>query len=268
MEKALNQLKNKKLFLLDMDGTLYLDHQLIEGTLAFLDTLKKQNKRGIYVTNNSSKSVLDYVKKLSNLGIISNETDFYTSSMATARYLNEFHDGQKVYCMGTESLKAELRSKGIQIANNKEDQVEVVLLGYDTELSSQKLYDVCWLLKQDLPYLATNPDYVCPVEFGFVPDCGSFAEMIHHATKKTPLFIGKPHPRMIEYAIEASNYSKAETVIIGDRIYTDILSGINANITTICVLSGETTLEDINMSAIKPDYILNSIKDLYNIIKN
>ncbi len=268
MDKNINQLKNKKLFLLDMDGTLYLDHQLIEGTLDFLETLKKQNKRGIYVTNNSSKSVLDYVKKLGNLGIHANETDFYTSSMATARYLNEFHPGKKVYCMGTESLKLELKSKGIQIANDREDQVEVVLLGYDTELTSQKLYDVCWLLKKDLPYLATNPDYVCPVEFGFVPDCGSFAEMIHHATKKSPIFIGKPHPRMIEYAIEATHYSKADAVMIGDRIYTDILSGINANITTICVLSGETTLEDINRSAIKPDYILDSIKDLYEIIKN
>jgi HAD superfamily hydrolase (TIGR01457 family) len=267
MNQDLKQLKTKKLFLLDMDGTLYLDHQLIDGTIPFLDTLKKQNKRGIYVTNNSSKSVIDYVKKLSSLGIDSTEKDFYTSSMATARYLNEFHFGKTVYCMGTASLKEELNSKGIKIAKDKDDFVDVVLIGYDTELTSQKLYDVCWLLKQDLPYIATNPDYVCPVEFGFVPDCGSFADMIYNATKKRPIFIGKPHPRMIEYAIEASGYSKKDAVIIGDRLYTDILSGINANITTICVLSGETTLKDIQQSDIKPDFILDSIQTVYDIIK-
>lgn len=268
MNQDLNRLKSKKLFLLDMDGTLYLDHHLMDGTLPFLQTLKKQNKRGIYVTNNSSKSVQDYIVKLSTLGIDSTETDFYTSSMATARYLNEFHSGKTVYCMGTKSFIRELSSKGIKIAKNKDDNVEVVLIGYDTELTSQKLYDVCWLLKQDLPYIATNPDYVCPVEFGFVPDCGSFADMIYNATKKRPIFIGKPHPRMIHYAIEASGYSTNETVIIGDRLYTDILSGINANITTICVLSGETTLEDIKRSDIKPDYILESIQTVYDIIKD
>lgn len=260
-------LKTKKLYLLDMDGTLYLDHQLIDGALSFLYTLKQQKKRGIYVTNNSSKSVKDYVVKLASLGINSTEEDFYTSSMATARYLNEFHPGKTVYCMGTKSLKEELVSKGVKIAKDKDDHVDVVLIGYDTELTSQKLYDVCWLLKQDRPYIATNPDYVCPVEFGFVPDCGSFADMIYNATKKRPIFIGKPHPRMIEYAIEATGYSKADAVIIGDRLYTDILSGINANITTICVLSGETTLEDIKQSDIKPDYILDSIQTVFDIIK-
>lgn len=267
MNQDLNALKSKKLFLLDMDGTLYLGKRLFEGTLAFLDTLKKQNKCGIYVTNNSSKSVQDYVIKLSALGIDSKADDFYTSSMATARYLLENHPGKTVYCMGTKSLIQELKSKGIRIADSIDDPIDVVLIGYDTELTSQKLYDVCWLLQQDIPYIATNPDYVCPVEFGFVPDCGSFADMIYNATKKRPIFIGKPHPRMIEYAIEASGYSKADAVIIGDRLYTDILSGINANITTICVLSGETSLADINQSEFKPDFVLESIQTLYDIIK-
>lgn len=261
-------IKSKNLFLLDMDGTLYLEHHLLDGTLDFLNELKKQNKRAIYITNNSSKSVDDYIIKLRTLGIESTNEDYYTSSMATAHYLNEYHPNKTVYCMGTESLKTELRKAGIKIAKDKDDSVDVVLLGFDTELTHQKLRDVCWLLKKDLPYLATNPDYVCPVEFGYVPDCGSFAEMLRHATKKMPLFIGKPNPRMIEYAIDSLNYTKAETLVIGDRLYTDILSGKNANVSTVCVLSGETTIEDIRKSDVIPDFIFNSVKDIYQIIKS
>lgn len=262
-----DELKTKKLFLLDMDGTLYLDHHLFDGTIDFLNELKKQNKRGIYITNNSSKSVKDYVVKLRQLGIEATENDFYTSSMATAHYLNEYHAGQTVYCMGTESLKTELRNQGIKIAKDKDDHVEVVLLGFDTELTHQKLRDVCWLLQKDLPYLATNPDYVCPVEFGYVPDCGSFAEMLFYAIKKKPMFIGKPNPRMIEYAIELAGYQKEDAVVVGDRLYTDILSGKNANVSTICVLSGETTLGEIHQSDVLPDFVIPSIKEIYQIIK-
>ena len=133
------------------------------------------------------------------------------------------------------------------------------MMGFDTELTFQKLEDACKILNNDVEYVATNPDWVCPTEYGYVPDCGSVSEMIYNATKKRPKFIGKPQPDMINYAVEKSGFSKEEASIIGDRLYTDIASGINAGISTIFVLSGEGTLRDIDEMNIKPDFI----KELY-----
>ena len=251
-----------KLFLLDMDGTIYIDNHLIDGTLDFLDYINQINGRKIYITNNSSKSVLDYVKKLTTLGINATPSDFFTSSMATTFYLNENYKDKLIYVMGTASLIKELSSGGVRTTTNLKDPVEVVLLGYDTELTYKKLEDVCILLKQDLPYIATNPDMVCPTSYGYAPDCGSFADMIYNATKKRPFFIGKPNPMMLQYAVSMANVTLEETIVIGDRLYTDIASGKNAGITTVCVLSGEATLDDIQLSDIKPDFIFPSVKEL------
>lgn len=264
--KSLDSLKEKQLFLLDMDGTIYLDHTLFEGTLPFLNEVKNSGRKVMYITNNSSRSVTDYVQKLKNLGIDSQESDFFTSSMAMSMFLLEKHPGKRVYCMGTKSLKKELRSAGIEVTDDAKDHVEVVVLGYDTELTYQKLMDVCWLLKKELPYLATNPDYVCPVEFGYAPDCGAMSEMLRYATEKMPLFIGKPDPTIILKAMEKSGYSSRKTVVIGDRLYTDIKSGINAGVTTICVLSGETSLADINNSEFMPDYVVPSISTIWEVL--
>ena len=148
-------------------------------------------------------------------------------------------------------------------------KTECIVMGFDTELTFQKLHDVSYLLltQPELPYIATNPDWVCPTSFGYVPDCGSFAEMLRHATGKTPTFIGKPMPEMIYLAMEKFGYTKDETVIVGDRIYTDIASGFNAGVDTVLVLSGESTREDAAASEKKPTYILENIRELYNIIK-
>jgi len=265
-ERMINKMKQdfsiKKIFLLDMDGTIYIDNHLIDGTLDFLEYIKQIGGRSIYITNNSSKSVLDYVKKLSSLGIHASPSDFFTSSMATALYLKENYPNKLVYVMGTVSLVQELTSSGISVTTKRTDPIDVVLLGYDTELTYQKLEDVCILLNQDLPYIATNPDMVCPTAYGYAPDCGSFADLIYNATKKRPFFIGKPNPMMLIYAIAYTNANIDEAMIIGDRLYTDIASGKNAGITTVCVLSGEATVEDIAQSEIKPDYVFPSVKEL------
>ncbi|MDD3122622.1 MAG: HAD-IIA family hydrolase [Candidatus Izemoplasmatales bacterium] len=261
-DKNKQNLFQKKLFLLDMDGTIYIDNHLIDGTLDLLSYINQINGRSIYITNNSSKSVLDYVKKLSSLGINATPGDFFTSSMATSFYLKENYKDKLVYVMGTASLIKELSSGGVRTTTDLKDPVEVVLLGYDTELTYSKLEDVCILLKQDLPYIATNPDMVCPTSYGYAPDCGSFADMIYNATKKRPYFIGKPNPMMLQYAVSMANATLGETMVIGDRLYTDIASGKNAGISTVCVLSGEATLEDVNLSDIKPDYVFPSVKEL------
>ncbi|HAL63600.1 MAG TPA: haloacid dehalogenase [Clostridiales bacterium] len=256
-------LKDKKLFLLDMDGTIYLGNTIFDGTLDFLDYVKKIGGRYMFLTNNSSKSVNKYVEKLEKLGISATPNDFFTSTDATIMYLN-CKNFKKIYAFGTKSFKEQLSNAGFNITDKLEEGIDCLLIGFDTELTFQKLEDACKILNNDIEYIATNPDWVCPTEYGYVPDCGSVCEMIYNATKKRPKFIGKPEPDMINYAIEKSGFTKEEAVIIGDRLYTDIASGINASISTVFVLSGEGTLEDVEKMNIKPEYIYENIKELYN----
>ena len=145
----------------------------------------------------------------------------------------------------------------------------MIVMGFDTELTFQKLHDVSYMLltRKDIPYIATNPDYVCPTEFGSVPDCGSVCDMLYNVSKRRPIFIGKPSSLMPSLAMEKTGYTKEETVVIGDRIYTDIKSGLNAGATTILVLSGETTREILEASEDKPHYIMESAKELLEILK-
>ena len=255
-----------KLYLFDMDGTLYLGDRLYDFTIELLDTLKKNGRKYLFMTNNSSKSVEDYVKKLAKLGIAATREDFITSSQATAYYLHKYHEGQTLYVCGTESLKQELRSEGFAITTDL-SQVECIVMGFDTELTFQKLHDVSYLLltHPDIPYIATNPDLVCPTEFGSVPDCGSVCGMIFNATGKRPTVIGKPSPLMPELAMERWGYRKEETCVVGDRIYTDVKSGLNAGITGILVMSGETTPEILAASEDKPHLVL---ADAGEILKN
>ena len=259
---------SKKLYLFDMDGTLYLGNRLYDFTLELLDTLKKTGRSYLFMTNNSSKSVEDYVKKLEKLGISATREDFMTSSQATAFYLHKHHEGQKLYVCGTESLKEELRMEGFTVTANI-DEVECIVMGFDTELTFQKLHDVSYLLltRPELPYIATNPDYVCPTEFGSVPDCGSVCDMIYNATKKRPIVIGKPSPLMPQLAMEKLGIRKEETCVVGDRIYTDVKSGLNAGITGILVLSGETTREILEASADKPHLVLEDASEILAALK-
>ena len=251
MEK--NEILQKiKLFLFDMDGTLYLGDRLYDFTLELLQTIRKTGRRYLFMTNNSSKSVEDYIKKLATLGIQANRDDFITSSQATAYYLKENFLNHRLYVCGTESLKAELRREGFTVTEEL-SEVDCIVMGFDTELTFKKLEDVSRLLltREDLPYIATNPDYVCPTEFGSVPDCGSVCDMIFNATGKRPVVIGKPSPLMPQLAMAKYGYTCAETAVVGDRIYTDVKSGLNAGITGILVLSGETTPAILAESALK-----------------
>ena len=261
-------LRSMKLFLFDMDGTLYLGDRLYSFTTELLQTIRQKGGKYLFMTNNSSKSVEDYIKKLHKLGIESTREDFITSSQATAYYLHKYHEGQKLYVCGTESLKAELRMEGFTVTENM-DEVECIVMGFDTELTFQKLQDVSYLLltKKDLPYIATNPDLVCPTEFGSVPDCGSVCIMIENATGKKPVVIGKPSPLMPELAMERLGIPKEQTCVVGDRIYTDVKSGLNAGITGILVMSGETTPQILAESADKPHLVLEDAGEILAAIR-
>lgn len=256
-------LKNQNLFLFDMDGTLYLGEQLYSFTKELLGTIREKGKKYLFMTNNSSKSVADYVKKLERLGIEATEEDFITSSQATAYYLKLHHANDKLYVCGTNSLKEEFRKHGFVITEEL-DEVDCIVMGFDTELTFKKLEDVSKLLltRESIPYIATNPDYVCPTEYGSVPDCGSVCDMIYNATKKRPIVIGKPEALMPELAMRQHGYTKEETTVIGDRIYTDIKSGLKAGVNTILVLSGETTQEILDASEEKPHMVMQNASEM------
>lgn len=263
-----NAVKHLKLYLFDMDGTLYLGNRLYDFTKELLQTIKTNGARYMFMTNNSSKSVSDYIIKLKKLGIDAEYDDFITSSQATAHYLKKHHSGKRLYVCGTESLKTELRKEGFEITEDIA-ATECVVMGFDTELTFKKLRDISEMLcTRDLPYIATNPDYVCPTEFGSVPDCGSIADALYNATGKRPVFIGKPEPLMPQLAMEKTGYNCSQTAVVGDRIYTDIKSGINAGAVTMLVMSGETTHEILKRSADKPDIVLESAAEILRALKN
>lgn len=260
------KLKDKKLFLLDMDGTIYLDNNLFDGTLDFLDYVKKIGGRYMFVTNNSSKSVDKYVEKLASLGIKSDELDFFTSTDATIEYLKDKHY-KKIYAFGTSSFVAQLNGADYNITTELSDDIDCLCMGFDTELTFKKLDDACILLNRGVDYIATNPDWVCPTWYGSVPDCGSIAQILHTATGRMPRFIGKPQPEMLLLATQKAGFDKKDAVMIGDRLYTDIKSGIIAGIDTIFVLSGEGTLEDLKKSEEKPTYVFDNIQKVYESIR-
>lgn len=258
-------LSSKRLFLLDMDGTIYLDDTLFDGTLDFLNKVRELGGRYLFLTNNSSKSSEKYVEKLARIGIESTVDDFLTSTDVTIAYILNNYPGKKFYIVGTESFREQLSKSGINTTTELDDDVYGIVISNDQELTFKKLDDASKLLtEREVIYLATNPDWVCPTAYGYVPDCGSFCEMLARATGKRPFFIGKPEPEMIYAAMKKFGYKKDEALMVGDRLYTDIASGYNAGVDTVFVLSGEGTLFDLESSDVKPTYVMKNIRELYN----
>ena len=260
-------LKDKRLFLLDMDGTIYLDEELFDGTIDFLNHVKAIGGRYLFLTNNSSRGVGAYIEKMARLGIEAVGEDFLTSVDATIIYLKENHPGQLCYVSGTGTFKKQLSDSGIAVTDKLSDDVEVLVHGFDRELTFQKLEDSCILLNRGVPFIATNPDWVCPTWYGSVPDCGSVCRMLETATGRKPRFIGKPQPEMALLAMEKFGCSKEQTILVGDRLYTDIACGVNAGIDTAFVLSGEGTMEDLKTSEAQPAMIFDNIRAMLNAMK-
>lgn len=257
---------NKKLFLFDMDGTIYIDNTLFDKTIEFLKYIKDTNRRYMFLTNNSSKGVSDYIKKMKKLGIDSVETDFLTSVDATKEYLRGKY--KKIYVFGTVSLKEDLAKSGLTVTDTVEEGIDCLLIGTDPQLTFKKIEDACILLRDNISYIATNPDMVYPSWYGFAPDCGSIAELIYHSTGKRPYVCGKPQPAMVNLALKKTGFSKDDAVIIGDRIDTDIACGVNAGIDSAMVLTGASTAEDALNCERKPAYIFESIDEIYSLFNN
>lgn len=261
------RLKKKKLYLLDMDGTLYIGNKLFKATTMFLSYIKRTGGKYYFLTNNSSKCAADYVAKLQSLGIEAEEDEFITSVQATIEYLRTEHPGESVFLVGTDSFRRELREAGIDLRGKPDPDVSVLVVGYDTELNYEKLRAACLLLRrEEVAYLATNPDWVCPSEEGDLPDCGSICQLLEKATGRKPVVIGKPAVYMVEMALRRSGLTKDDALIIGDRLYTDIACGEAAGIDSAFVLSGEGTIADIQGSDVKPTYTFDGIGELIRTV--
>ena len=242
------ELSEKNLFLFDIDGTVSIGEKFIPGGHELLDYIKNTGKKYIFITNNSTRGTKSYIDKFRRMGLETDGMNFVTAATASLRYLSERYKGKKIYTVGTKSFIDELRAGGMIITEKFESGIDCVLVGFDNELTYRKIENACRILSEsEADFLATNPDLVCPAPFGFVPDCGSICRMITEAVGREPVFLGKPERLIIDICLEISGCSADETVIVGDRLYTDILSGIKSGIDTAAVLTGETDRQEISL---------------------
>jgi len=253
-------LSKVKCFLLDMDGTFYLGNQLLPGSLDFLDACESTGRSTLFLTNNSSKSADQYIQKLKNMGVRERFLRVLTSGHAAATYaLRTFH-GKKAFLLGNNTLKKELIELGLEIDNEHPDYV---LIAYDTTLDYEKMTRVCDFVRAGLPYIATHPDFNCPTETGFAPDIGAIIAFIEASAGRRPdIILGKPYQGIVEEALRLTGLRTDELAMVGDRLYTDIATGVNFGMTSILVLSGEATKEDMETSPIKPHLVFDRLCDM------
>lgn len=262
-------LKDKKLFLFDIDGTLAVGDTLYEGSAELLAHIESIGGKAYYITNNSTKSGLDYVEKFRKAFHLETTEDlFITSGYMTIRFLRENYASSKIFVLGTQSFITELRKNDLQVTEVAEEGIDCVIVAYDSELNYQKLIEVCKVLSTtDVPFYATNPDLCCPTYFGFIPDCGAICNMITESTGKKPIYLGKPSKEVVELCLSLSGFTKEETLVVGDRLYTDIACGINGDVDTCVVFTGEATREDLVNTHYKPTYQFENVRELFGACK-
>lgn len=249
-----------KAFLFDLDGTLYLGEKLIGNAARTLETLREMNKKVVFLTNNSSKTELQYCEKLTKLGLFQEGDIIYTSAKATAFYLNTHYPKKKIYLVATEAVKEEFVKSGILLS---ESEPEVAVLSYDVELTFEKIKKFDYFLKHGVVFLATHADDVCPAEDSSLPDVGSFLAMFERSSGRKPdRIIGKPNTDMAKGVAAATGFKESELCMVGDRMYTDIRFANNNGLKSILVLSGETNLLNMRDFPDTPDLILPNVCEL------
>lgn len=258
-------LKNKKLFLFDIDGTIAVDDTLYEGSFDLINYIDSIGGKSVYITNNSTKSVSDYIKKFEKWNIKTDVTNFVTASTAACEFLLKNFKNKKIFACATNSFVHEMKSFGLNVTEEECDNISCVVVGFDNELTYQKASLTCKILQtQDVEYIATNPDLCCPVSFGTVPDCGAICKMIECAVNRKPYFVGKPNRIIVDKCVKESGFSYDETIVVGDRLYTDIACGINAGVETAVVFTGEAKAEDLRDTHFRADYCFENIKCFYD----
>lgn len=259
-------IKNKKLYIFDMDGTIYLGGIPFDFAKRFIKNLRASGRRVLFFTNNASHTSPFYLNKLERLGFEPREDEIMTSGDVTLEYLKRYRAGKSVYMVATDELVEEYAAKGIKLVNGESDpeSADIVITSFDTTLTYEKLNIACRLIRNGAEYLSTHPDFNCPTENGFIPDSGAIAALVTASTGKTPTYFGKPYKETIEMIGEATGFDNSEMCIFGDRLYTDIALGKSFGVTSVLVLSGETTEEDVDaaLEKDKPDFAFASLDDV------
>ena len=257
-------IKNKELYIFDMDGTVYLGGKPFDYAIKFIKNLKDSGKRVLFFTNNASHTDEFYIAKLRRLGFDVNEDEIMTSGDVTAEFLLRHRAGKSVYLVGVDELVADFKKKGINLIDGKGDVSDVVVTSFDLTLTYEKLDNACRLIRNGAEFLSTHPDFNCPTETGFIPDSGAITAFITASTGKLPSYFGKPYRETIEMISEATGVDRENMCIFGDRLYTDIALGKKFGVTSVLVLSGETQPEDVMAAdeADKPDFVFDSLKEV------
>ena len=260
MNKKKKAVEDIKLFVLDMDGTFYLGNKIIPGSLEFLKKVKDTGRDFIFFTNNSSKSVSLYIEKLARMNCNISREGIMTSGDVTTEFLNTNRKGKSVFLMGTAALYEEFRNAGIDLVYD--NQPDIVVAAFDTELTYDKLEKACTYIRNGAEFLATHLDINCPTEDGFIPDCGAMCACISLSTGKKPRYLGKPFPETVDMVTSKTGYKKSEIAFVGDRLYTDVATGVNNGSHGLLVLSGETKPEDLKKSETVPDAVFKDLAEI------
>ena len=259
MDNKKEAMSDVLLYVLDMDGTIYLGKNLIEGSLDFIEKVREVNKNFIFFTNNSSKTSLFYKDKLAKMGCNVEEKDIMTSGDVTIEFLKTNYSGKKVFILGTPLLEDSFKDNGIELV---EDNPDIVVVAFDMTLTYEKLEKACTFIRNGATFLATHLDINCPTEDGFIPDCGAMCELITKSTGVLPKYLGKPCPETIDMVLSITGFKKEEVAFVGDRIYTDVATGVNNGAKGFLVLTGETKIEDVDISSVRPTCVYDSLKEM------
>ena len=252
-----SHIKNIKLFVLDMDGTIYLGENILPGAIEFVKNTRESGRKVVFFTNNASKNPNNYVEKLNRMGFGAVREDVITAGDVTIEYLKRHRPGEAVYLVGTPALEQSFKDAGIILS----EKASIVVSSFDTTLTYEKLVIACDLIRNGAEFFCTHPDFNCPTENGFIPDSGAIAALITTSTNVEPKYFGKPYKETADMISDLFGVPFEKTAIVGDRLYTDIALGKNNGLMSVLVLSGETKIDDINESN-APDIILNGIGEI------
>lgn len=267
-EKDIRRLQQVRCFVLDMDGTIYLSNRLFPFTKPFLQRLEETGRSYCFFTNNSTKHQKDYLDKLAGMGIPAAEDQMFLSTQVIIEEMQRLHPDDSFFIVGTPSLTEAFRRAGLRIYDPESpaSRPDVVILGFDTTLTYEKISLACKYLRHGAAYYGVNMDYNCPVDdkgvLDYIPDCGSIAKLVERSTGRFPDFYGKPSRHALDFIIRHTGFAEEEIAVVGDRIYTDIAIANGTRALSIMVLTGETQLEDLDRYDYRPDMILPSLEDL------
>lgn len=260
MLKKEEALQGVKLFVLDMDGTVYLGDQLLEGSLDFINEVAaSEDKDFVFFTNNASSVPAKYVEKLHKMGLDVDESKVLTAGEVCAEFLKVKYPGARVYLNGTPLLEENWKAKGIQLV---EEDPDVAVQSFDTTLTYHKLDRICHYVRNGVPFIATHMDTNCPTEYGFMPDCGAMCSLITDSTGVKPRFLGKPWKETVEMITKITGYKPEEMAFVGDRLYTDVATGVNNGAKGFLVLTGEADMQTVKESDVEPTCIYESLNEM------